>query len=399
MLISLKKASVLVAAVLVGACAPSENSTATEVASTATQKNTQTHTRGQNLFIIGQDLDAIRGFVQSDCCTQPDGFTAYIGLYNVLDENNNLGGIGLAPNGKPTDFEGDWGAGAVSAYKTATEFGPGDLAIGLFIGENDRANALDELVKGEHDDKILQLAKLADHVDGSVFLRIGYEFDGTWNQGYENTDRFIVAWKRIVDILRAERPGRFLFVWQASASATDDILEKRHEDITAWYPGDDYVDWMALSWFISPAETRVKPNDYEPLTQGVLAQEVIDFARAKDKPVMIAEAAPQGFDLKNQTERHHIALWDGEAGALVNTLTSQEIWDYWYAPFLSFVQENDDVVDAIAYINANWDEQSMWGAPYAAGYWGDTRLEVNTEIAEKWNTAIDEWRNTAPTTK
>ena len=34
----------------------------------------------------------------------------------------------------------------------------------------------------------------------------------------------------------------------------------------------------------------------------------------------------------------------------------------------------------------------MWDAPYEGGYWGDSRLQVNAAIAERWSAAIEGWR-------
>ena len=36
------------------------------------------------LLIVGQDLGAIRGYMQSACCPHPDGLTAYVDFYDIL---------------------------------------------------------------------------------------------------------------------------------------------------------------------------------------------------------------------------------------------------------------------------------------------------------------------------
>ena len=38
----------------------------------------------------------------------------------------------------------------------------------------------------------------------------------------------------------------------------------------------------------------------------------------------------------------------------------------------------------MAYINTNWDKQSMWGPPYGQGYWGDSRIQIDPEISARW---------------
>ena len=200
------------------------------------------------------------------------------------------------------------------------------------------------------------------------------------------------AWRRIVDVMRAEGVENVVTVWQSSAAPIDDAIEQRHEDIAVWYPGDDYVDWVGLSWFIDGDEEQTVDIGYDVPTARVLADEVLALAREHGKPVMIAEASPQGYDITARTTAHHSPLWDGEPNTATRQLTEQELWDAWFAPFFAYVQANDDVIDAIAYINCNWDAQPMWGPPYEGGYWGDTRVNQSEVITANWNEAMVRWR-------
>ena len=60
------------------------------------------------------------------------------------------------------------------------------------------------------------------------------------------------------------------------------------------------------------------------------------------------------------------------------------------ASFFSFIRQNKDVVKAVSYINAVWDSQELWAAPYANGYWGDSRVQANSEISKKWLSEISD---------
>ena len=345
----------------------------------------------ERLFFIGQDLDALRGYHASECCAAADGVTAYLSVYRLL-HGADAGGLGYYPDGVVLKPEGNWGAGNVGAWQSATEFGPPHLAIGLFIAENEVPNGLTKIIDGELDAEIAHLGQFMKSVRGQVFLRIGYEFDGVWNAGQEDTEKYKAAYRHIVDQLRAEGVTNGVYVWQSGASIIDDIIEQKHEDIAEWYPGDAYVDWVALSWFTRPDELPIVGADYVPSTSRALSDEVVAFARTHGKPVMIAEATPQGFDIKQKFEANITPILDGPSGEGRTQMTSEEIWDAWYAPLFDWMTANGDTVKALAYINVNWDSQAMWGAPYDSGYWGDTRLEENPEIAARFNTAIDTWR-------
>ncbi|MDJ0657085.1 MAG: hypothetical protein QNJ40_23195 [Xanthomonadales bacterium] len=343
-------------------------------------------------LIMGQDLGAIRGYMGSSCCVQPDGLTAYLDFYDIL-KPGDFGGLGIDAEGKPIDFEFSWGSGPNSAYVTATGFGVSDIAIGLSITENEHPGGLQRIVDGLQDDEIRQLARFSTMVDGKLYLRIGYEFDGAWNHGYENADRYIAAYRRIVDVLREEGADNIEFVLQAGAAGVDEIIDGGHEDISKWYPGDEYVDWLALSWFMNPDEQSIVPQDnFTPLTPGQLSDEVLQLAREKGKPVMIAEASPQAMDLNENFTAHHSPLWDGEPASNQQPMSDEEIWDYWFAPLFSYMETNRDVIHALAYINVDWDSQPMWGPPYENGFWGDTRLETNPELARRFNQAVTAWK-------
>ena len=387
----------LVGMVLVLTGCGSENANETEPMDVAVSSDAG----DQRLLIIGQDLSAIRGYMSSDCCLRPDGLTAYLDIYDLL-KPNDFGGLGIDLQGEPSELEFSWGGGPTSAYKTAHEFGVPDIAIGLSIRENnqpqqlnkdDHSGKLERLGEGDYDNEIRHLARFADLVDGQVYLRIGYEFDGAWNTGYENHEHYVNAFRRIVDVLRSAGADNIEYVWQASTAGIDEIIDGRHEDISLWYPGDDYVDWMGLSWFMNPNEEAInKPEGFDPMTPGELSDELINFARAKGKPVMIAEASPQSFDLKEGFVAHHHAMWDGESASDKQPMTDAEIWDYWFAPMFKLMDDNRDVIRALAYINVDWDSQELWGPPYNEGFWGDTRLEVNAELARRFNDAIAAWK-------
>jgi hypothetical protein len=346
------------------------------------------------LFVIGQDLDAIRGYTSSDCCVKPDGTTAYLDFYDLVDPDAGFGGLGIDLAGDPVPGEADWGGGPANAYKTATGFDVDYLAIGLSITENEHPGGLDELVAGERDAEIRQLAMFADIVDATILLRVGYEFDGAWNQGYEDAPRYIAAFQEIVDGLRDAGANNIEFVWQGAASTTDMVIDGgRHDNIRDWYPGDDYVDWLAISWFMHPDEQPGIDFDFDVLTPAELSDEVLELAREVGKPVLIAEASPQGYDLRDRTMAHHSPVWDGASGSEVRPVTDAQVWDDWFQPLFDYMNDNRDVIRGFAYINIRWDDQDMWDAPYESGYWGDTRVEVNDEIAGRFTRAVTEWRD------
>lgn len=339
---------------------------------------------GKTLLIIGQELGSVADYVHAcKACPTPAGVTTYLGFYDLLSARDGFGGLGQGASGRPAP-DADWGAGKTSAAKMLARLPHSALVIGLDISNGRRSGGLAEISRGLHEDKIERLAKFFIAAKRPVFLRLGYEFDGMWNQGYEARETYIAAYRHIVDGLRARHATNVAFVWQASASPLDDILELgRRENIRDWYPGADYVDWVALSWFLPP-QSKPRVSTVTIPTQLDLAQEVLDLARAERKPVMIAESAPQGYDLAALTRANISPVWDGPAHGDIVVRTPEQIWSEWYAPLFSLIEANRDLIGAFAYINAHWDVQPMWATPYASGYWGDSRIQANKFIEKKW---------------
>ncbi len=309
---------------------------------------------GKTLLIIGQDLSSIDKYIKSGHFPTPGGTTTYVGGYDNAALNNDR----------------EWGAGPLNASKNLDRYKQSILSIGLSLVEKYFPDGLNKIVEGKYDGSFKDLGEFCKNANRPVFVRIGYEFDGNWNK--YPPEKYIKAYQHVVKIARPIGGKNFVSVWQACASPIDDAIEGRHEDITDWYPGSEYVDWFGLSWFITHKE------------QDSLANEVIEFARKEKKPVLIAESTPQGYDFSDLTKKKISPVWDGTPATGTKSKTPDEIWDEWFKPFFKYTEDNKDVIRAVAYINCNWDAQRNWGPPYRSGYWGDTRFEANEGMRNKW---------------
>jgi len=291
------------------------------------QQNKFQPPEGKVLLIMGQDLGAIGGFSTPnndgyvDHFEQiPAGFTTYTSL-------SKLEGL---------DSLADYGAGDVCARDILNnpKFDQTVLSIGLWL-----VGQLDDINTGKLDENIDKLSVWLKATNRPVYLRIGYEFNLPFNQ-YEPS-AYKAAYKYLVEKMRDHGVDNVAYVWQSEGSGTkDEILE--------WYPGDEYVDWLSYSHFHNKGEG------------------IIELAREKSLPVMIAEATPQG--------------------SFLTEVNGGEIWNEWYAPLFEHIEKHDDVIQALCYINTNWDAQSMW---HDQG-WGDSRIQVNSRVKSNWLSAISE---------
>lgn len=281
---------------------------------------------GKTLLIMGQDMKAIAEYTAnfSDRPT-PGGWAAYWGItsMNGVDRMN------------AEDVASQYG---YQNHQTLVDLYPDTvLQSGLWmVGMWD---VLQRAAKGEFNSVVRQFSRWAKSIDRPIYLRIGYEFDGKHNQ-MEPVD-YVKAYRRIASIIREEGADNVAFVWHSYAAPT-----YKGYPLSAWYPGDDYVDWVGISLFGHMYSAELSEQ----------ADNVFLFAKLHKKPVMVAETSPiNGIDKNNI-----------------------DAWDTWFINFLSLSYRKN--VKAISYINADWTSYPG----FTSLNWKDARLQNNKQVADAW---------------
>jgi len=275
---------------------------------------------GKTLLILGQTLDAVDELVSSfpDQPT-PGGWAAYWGI----------------PSMDYVDREATNETGDRHHHQALVDRFPNTvLQSGMWmVGTFDVAQ---RTVEGEFDPVVRAFSAWAKAAARPIYLRIGYEFDGPHNE--LEPDEYVAAYRRIVDIMRAEGVENVAFVWHSYAAPP-----AGGRPISAWYPGDDYVDWVAVSLF----------GQMYSASPGRYVDAVFDFAREKRKPVMVAESSPiQGI----------------RAG-------STAVWSSWFAKVFSLSYARN--IKAITFISQDWEQYPSNGVD-----WADARLQNNELVSE-----------------
>ena len=287
-------------------------------------------------MLIGQDVDSIDAYAQS--VRAPGGVVGYTAL-------DTLAGLSASAN---------WGAGNQDLVALAGGYPGAPVALGLYL-----VGLLGEVNAGQLDSQIDQLAAALASLGSPVLLRIGYEFDNPQN-AYDPAT-YQSAFVHITSRIRSSNRPSIATVWQSEAPCSGRYMGLA---VDAWYPGDAYVDWIGLSYFQQMASCGSAPVDA-----------MAAFARQHGKPLLVAESAPQGYDLTNLT-------WNGS-----QSVTASAIWSGWFQPYFAFIHANQDVVRAVSYIDADWNAQPMWQS--GNGYWGDSRVQGNASIQEMWTRELE----------
>lgn len=211
--------------------------------------------------------------------------------------------------------------------------------IGIMMNDTEEpaAHYEDQVAAGQLDDRIRLLSVHLERLNRPVFLRVGFAFNGEWNnydpKAYQ--DAFVHMRQTLVE----ERPvlkERVAFVWSFAPAGADDAFKK-------YYPGDEHVDWWALDVF----------NIFD--TKRECTERFLREAHEHRKPVMVAEATPLG----------------------IGTANGRMVWEKWFEDFFEFVRANAGI-KAVCYLNRDWTEFPRWAA------WGDCRLENNAKLSVRY---------------
>lgn len=223
---------------------------------------------------------------------------------------------------------------SVDAYFDATVTAPGGVAVNTPLPISGTGD-LDYLV-GKYPNSILSIGidlkgsidtmtdasidALLDVLiayDRPIFIRLGYGFDDPSNR--VEPDAYVSAWKKFHERIQAKGAALSVSKGSSNVALVWESTSCEESNISDWYPGDEVVDWVGVSY-----------------CDGKSAESRLQFAREHFKPVMLTAAS-----------------------------TPRAGWDEWFMPFFQFVNDNNDIVRAVTYIN-------------------DTKLPLDDEILKGW---------------
>jgi len=152
-------------------------------------------------------------------------------------------------------------------------------------------NILSEIVLGQRDDYIDQWGvNLLAWVDQypleekpKLLLRFGHEFNGNW-YSYGNSPVFFkAAWQHIHDRFESAGINQYVeWVWSANNVSVDD-----HDNITVYYPGENYVDWTSLDGY--NFGSNYAWTDWESFEDTFADSYLVLVNNYPEKPILIAE--------------------------------------------------------------------------------------------------------------
>ncbi len=148
------------------------------------------------------------------------------------------------------------------------------------------------IARGDHDEYIRQWAAAARAWGHPLFLRFNWEMNGWWQfpwaeqvNGNQPGD-YVRAWRHVHDLFAAVGATNVTWVW------CPNIIDPKATPLDTLYPGDQYVDWVAMDSYnfgTNPGEGWHSYTEIIGPTYTALRQ------LAPTKPIMIAEVASSEY--------------------------------------------------------------------------------------------------------
>jgi hypothetical protein len=108
---------------------------------------------------------------------------------------------------------------------------------------------LSHIARGDWDSYVLSWAEGIKSLGYPVAIRFAHEMNGNWYPWCEavNGNRpgdYVAAWRHVHDVFRAVGATNVAWVWSPNVEWPGSITA-----LSAFYPGDNYVDWLGLSGY------------------------------------------------------------------------------------------------------------------------------------------------------
>ena len=168
------------------------------------------------------------------------------------------------------------------------------LSLGVPIIPTDSAGhpvgTLAAGAKGAYNAHFVTLARtLVAAGESNTYLRLGWEFDGTWTAWKATTPKaeanFAAYFRQIVSAIRSVGGEHFKFVWNPDAAA----FVSATYNVGPAYPGNRYVDEVGLDAYDQSWVTPLTPANAWSQTVLPALTAAASFAQAHGKPIAVTE--------------------------------------------------------------------------------------------------------------
>ncbi|MFC0006719.1 glycoside hydrolase family 26 protein [Micromonospora siamensis] len=145
---------------------------------------------------------------------------------------------------------------------------------------------LSRIAAGDFDDYLRSWAEGIRSLDYPVAIRFAHEMNGDWYPWCEraNGNRpgdYVRAWRHVHDLFRSAGATNVTWVWSPNARWNNSA-----PTLHAYYPGDDYVDWLGISGYYGMGAFAT----YRSFDQ-IFRATIVQLRTFSHRPMVITETA------------------------------------------------------------------------------------------------------------
>ncbi|WP_240842442.1 glycosyl hydrolase [Acidaminobacter sp. JC074] len=158
-------------------------------------------------------------------------------------------------------------------------------------------NPMNGLKEVKEDKWIVNWAKQAKQLDMPIFLRFAGEMNGDWVKWYDSPEAYIEKFRLVHDIMEEYAPN-VAMVW----TPNDTPVESNGNRIEDYYPGDKYVDWVGVNFYVDYYDSGNVHDGDNHLQNPLSHLDYIYELYADRKPIMISETAVTHYSIPNSKD-------------------------------------------------------------------------------------------------
>jgi Glycosyl hydrolase family 26 len=170
-------------------------------------------------------------------------------------------------------------------------------------GKPEKQFALQSIIDGKFDGDLKAWGKDAASFGSPLIVEYGTEVNGEWfgwngkfhgggkkdgfgdPQKADGPERFVAAYRHIVDAVRLSGAANITWVFHLDASQSPEAAWNRFEN---YYPGPDYAEWIAVSCY-GPQKPKDDKEENVSFREKFAAVYPRIVKLAPDKPIVVAE--------------------------------------------------------------------------------------------------------------
>jgi len=216
-------------------------------------------------------------------------------------------------------------------------------------GADDSSFSLSDIIAGKYDGRIASFANEAAKYGKPLFISFAHEMNANWYPWSGDMDLYIKAYRHVHDLME-KYCHNITWVWNPNVDGGN---------FTGYYPGDDYVDWVAVDGY-NTEDYGASWRDVNQIFSASLVQ--LEFYK---KHIMIAEMACDSNNDYDENTRKPDWLYNGYEWLITKQNSTLD----------------DNLIKAVVYFNFDKIENGKLKKWAISGLYSQTKYK---EILDKY---------------